>query len=160
MAKNPDPTLPITSLTGKTRTLDDWLTIFHLCMVVLPGRPEAAQFVPVAERALKVFRDADCRTAVLVTGNETSARKILGPLADRYVVYVDQERALVKSLGLERLPAFVHLRADTTVVDVAEGWEPDAWDRVAEGVANSMKWTRPVYPLPGDPPAFEGWATA
>jgi hypothetical protein len=160
MAKNPDPNIPVTTLAGKTRTLDDWLTHFHLCMVVLPGRPESAQYVALAERALKVFREADCKTAVLVTGNESSARKVLGPLAERYVVFVDLERALVKALGLERLPAFVHLRADTTVVDVAEGWDPDAWDRVAEGVAAAMRWTRPVYPLPGDPPAFEGWAVA
>ncbi|MDQ1458606.1 MAG: hypothetical protein QOI08_90, partial [Actinomycetota bacterium] len=42
MAKNPDPLLPITSYAGRTRTLDDWATVFNLAIVVLPDRPEGA----------------------------------------------------------------------------------------------------------------------
>ena len=35
MAKNPDPNLKLTSTKGVTRTLDDWSTMFHLCLVIL-----------------------------------------------------------------------------------------------------------------------------
>ena len=42
MAKNPDPTLELATSAGVTRTLDDWTTMFHLCLVILPDRPEAA----------------------------------------------------------------------------------------------------------------------
>ncbi|MBV8950840.1 MAG: hypothetical protein JOZ99_08195, partial [Actinobacteria bacterium] len=58
MAQNPDPTLKITSLNGATRTLDDWTTMFHLCLVVLPDRPEGAMWIPVARRIFQVLGDA------------------------------------------------------------------------------------------------------
>ena len=61
MAKNPDPTLKLTSSKGVTRTLDDWSTMFHLCLVILPDRPEASVFVPIAQRIFATFGDADCR---------------------------------------------------------------------------------------------------
>lgn len=159
MAQNPDPFIELTTIKGRTRPLDDWLTVFHLCLVAVPAWPEVQRYVPLGRRALEVFQGADCKTAFLVTGNETQARRILAADADRFVVFLDPERKFVQSLALARLPAFVHLRADTTLVDAAEGWDPRAWDRVAEGVGKAMAWTRPVYPQPGDPPAFEGWAT-
>jgi hypothetical protein len=160
MAQTPDPTIPLANLHGRTRTLDDWLTISHLALVVLPGKPEASKYVALGERALRVFRESDARTAFLVTGNEHAARRVLGPVAERYVVFVDNERALVNSLGLARLPAFVHLRSDCALVDAAEGWDPQAWDRVSESIAKATRWSRAVYPMPGDPAPFEGWAVA
>ncbi|MBI2170043.1 MAG: hypothetical protein HYU28_11185 [Actinobacteria bacterium] len=159
MAQNPDPFVELTNLKGRTRPLDDWLTTFHLCLIALPSRPDTQVYVPVAVRTLEVFRGADCKTAFLITGNEQQARRLLGADADRFVVFLDPERKAVGSLGLTHLPAFVHLRADTTLADAAEGWDPQAWDRVAEGLGAAMAWTRPVYPMPGDPPAFDGWAT-
>jgi len=39
VAKNPDPSLKLTSLKGVTRTLDDWSTMLHLTLVILPARP-------------------------------------------------------------------------------------------------------------------------
>ena len=74
MAKNPDPNLKLASTKGVSRTLDDWSTMFHLCLVILPPRPEASAFIPIAERIFKVFGDADCRTALCVVGNEFIAR--------------------------------------------------------------------------------------
>lgn len=158
MAQNPNPLVELQSIRGRSRPLDDWLTIFHLCLVVLPARPEANRYVATARRVLDVFRGADCKTAFLVTGNEHQARRVLADAADRYMVFLDPERALVRELGLERLPAFVHLRADTTLVDAAEGWDPAAWRRVAEGLGEAMAWSHPVLPRRDDPPPFTGWA--
>ncbi|MCZ7528007.1 MAG: hypothetical protein M5U14_17485 [Acidimicrobiia bacterium] len=159
MARNPDPTLGVTSLDGTTRPLDDWLTMFHLCLVVLPARPEAVEWLPAIRRIFRVFGDADCRTAVCVTGgNQQVARRLLGPEADGLLVFVDPGGELAGSLGLERLPAFVHLRQDTTLVAAAEGWEPREWQRVAKGLAEAMAWTEPFVAGPGDPPAGSGWA--
>ena len=50
MPKNPDPSIKLTSSKGQTRTLDDWSTMFHLTLVILPPRPEAARYIPIAER--------------------------------------------------------------------------------------------------------------
>lgn len=158
MAKNPDPLIPLTTIAGRTRTLDDWLTTFDLCLVAMPAKPEAAVYVKASRRALDVFQGADCKTAFLVTANELQARRLLGPAADEYVVFLDPERDFVRSLGLEALPAFVHLRADTTLVDAAEGWDPRAWHRVSEGLGKAMAWSHAIYPLPGDPPPFTGWS--
>jgi hypothetical protein len=50
VATNPDPSLQLTSITGVSRTLDDWATVFNLAIVMLPPRPEAAAWVPVIDR--------------------------------------------------------------------------------------------------------------
>lgn len=156
--KNPDPTLKLTSTKGITRTLDDWSTIFHLCLVILPARQESTAWVPVARHIFRTFGDADCHTAFCVTGGEDVARRIAGDAEREAIVFVDPEGALVESLGLERLPAFVHLRQDTTLVAAAEGWDPREWQRVARAVGKALAWTVPEVAQPGFPPPSPGWA--
>jgi hypothetical protein len=158
VAKSPDPSLKVTSLKGVTRTLDDWATMFHLTLVILPSRPEASDWVPVGRRIFRVFRDADCRAAYCIVGPPAVARRILGDAADEMLVFVDPERALVQSLGLERLPAFVHLAQDTSLVAAAEGWDARAWQDVARAVGKAMAWSVPEVAGPGDPPPTPGWA--
>ena len=92
MAKNPDPNLKLTSTKGTTRTLDDWSTMFHLCLVILPPRPEASVFIPIAERVFKVLGDADCRTAFCVVGNEFIARGVLGEIRSRCRLVFEKTR--------------------------------------------------------------------
>lgn len=157
MATNPDPSLKLSSLKGVTRTLDDWSTMFHLCLVILPDRPEARAWVPVARRIFATFGDADCRTVYCVAGTPEVARRVLGDATAEALVFVDPDRSFVRSLGLQRLPGFVHLRQDTTVVAAAEGWDPREWQRVAREVAKAMAWTTPEVAGPGDPPPTPGW---
>lgn len=157
MAQSPDPTLKITSLKGVTRTLDDWTTMFHLCLVVLPDRPEGALWIPVARRIFQVLGDADCRTAVCVAGSESIARRVLGSASEEFLVFADPDKALARSLGLTHLPAFVHLRQDTALVDAAEGWRPREWQRVADGIAKAMAWSTPHVARAGDPAPTDGW---
>jgi hypothetical protein len=157
VAQNPDPTLKITSLKGVTRTLDDWTTMFHVCLVVLPDRPEGAAWVPVARRIFHVLGDADCRAAVCVAGSEYIARRVVGTGADEFIVFTDPDKAFARSLGLTQLPAFVHLQQDTTLVDAAEGWNPREWQRVADGIAKAMKWSSPQVARAGDPAPTQGW---
>jgi hypothetical protein len=157
LAKNPDPSLKLTTTKGVTRTLDDWSTMFHLCLVILPPRPEANVFVPIAKRIFAVFGDADCRTAFCVCGNDFIARGVLGDAEDRYLTFIDPDRAFAESLGLTRLPAFVHLRQDTTLGASAEGWDPEEWQRVVNEVAKAMAWSHPEVAKPGDPPPTPGW---
>jgi hypothetical protein len=73
------------------------------------------------------------------------------------MVFVDPDKDLVHGLGLERLPAFVHLRQDTSLVASAEGWDPREWQRVAREVAKALAWSVPEVSGPDDPPRFEGW---
>jgi hypothetical protein len=157
MAKNPDPLLKITTSTGITRTVDDWSTMFHLCLVILPARPEASAWVPVGQRIFNTFGDADCHTAFVVTGPDLVAERVIGPDEKSAMVFIDPDKELVHSLGLERLPAFVHLRQDTTLVAAAEGWNAREWQRVAREVGKALAWTVPEVSGPNDPPSFEGW---
>ena len=48
--------------------------MFQLCLVILPDRPEAAAWIPVARRIFGVLGDSDCRTAYVVTGSALIAR--------------------------------------------------------------------------------------
>jgi hypothetical protein len=159
MAQNPNPLVPITSFAGVTRTLDDWATVFNLAVVVLPDRPEASQFLPVIDRIFATFGDSDVRTVVCVPSTAAIARRVLGDAVDRYLVWCDPDRAFVESLGLERLPAFVHLRLDTTLVTAAQGWRPSDWQRVADEIARHEHWTSPVVAGRGDPAPTPGWPT-
>jgi hypothetical protein len=158
VAKDPDPGLKLATVDGVTRTLDDWSTMFHLCLVILPGRPEASAWVPVARRVFRTFRDADCHTAYCVTGTEHVARRVVGNAVEEDLVFIDPDRALVASLGLERLPAFVHLRQDTSLLTATEGWDPREWQRVAREVGKALAWTVPEVAGYGDPSPTPGWA--
>ena len=160
VAKNPDPLLPITSYLGKTRTLDDWATVFNLAVIVLPDRPEGAGFVPVIERIFATFGDSDVRTVVCVPAPPGIAARILGADVDRWLLWCDPDRALIESLGLERLPAFVHLRLDTTLVSAAQGWSPSEWQKVADEIARHEHWTSPIVSGRGDPSPTPGWPIA
>jgi hypothetical protein len=157
MARSPDPSVKLTSSKGVTRTLDDWSTMFHLCLIVLPPRPEAARWVPVARRIFKVFGDADCHTAYVVAGNEFIARGVLGEAENEALTLCDPDGELVTSLGLTHLPAFVHLRQDTSLGAAAEGWDPAEWQRVAKELGKAMGWTHPEIAGPGDPAPTPGW---
>jgi len=160
VAKNPDPTLALTTAAGVSRSLDDWTTMFHLCLVILPDRPEAARWVPVARRIFDVLGDSDARTAYVVPSTAAIAERILGDEADRAMVFIDPDRTLIGSLGLEHLPAFVHIRQDTSVGAAAEGWNAAEWQKVAKEIAGAMAWSVPDVAPPGStiPAATVGWA--
>ncbi len=157
MAKNPDPSLALATSTGVSRTVDDWSTMFQLCLVVLPGRSEGTAWIPVARRIFATFGDADCTCAFVVAGSAEVARRMLGPAERDVMTFVDPDLELVASLGLERLPAFVFLRQDTSLAASAEGWNPGEWQQVARQVAKAMAWTVPEVHGSGDPSPTEGW---
>jgi hypothetical protein len=160
VAKNPDPLLQITSYKGVTRTLDDWATVFNLAVIVLPDRPEGAAFVPVVERIFATLGDSDVRTIVCVPSTKTIAKRILGDAVDRWLVWLDPDRAFVESLGLERMPAILMLRQDTSLVTAAQGWSPTEWQRVANEIARHEHWTTPLVAGRGDPAPTAGWPVA
>jgi hypothetical protein len=160
VAQNPNPQLALTSYKGVTRTLDDWATVFNLAIVLLPDRPEASSFVPVIERIFATFGDSDVRTIICVPSTAAITKRILGTNVDRWLVWCDADAALPASLGLERLPAFVHLRQDTTLVTAAQGWSPTEWQKVADEIARSQHWTSPVVSGRGDPAPTPGWPIA
>lgn len=151
------PDTPFTSLGGDTRSISEWTTTFHLALVVLdPYTYESAWLLDTAGRLLNHFAEADCRTAFLVTADAEGARTFLGPWADDLLVYVDPERQTVKGMGLDRLPAFVHVNQANQVERQAQGWDPDAWRVVAVNLAERMSWRRPIIPDAGDPAPYEG----
>jgi hypothetical protein len=160
VAQNPDPSLALTSVKGVTRSLDDWATVFNLAIVLLPARPEAAAWVPVIERIYATFGDSDVRTTICVSANASISRRIVGDAADRWLTFCDPDEVLAKSLGLERLPAFVHLRQDTSLVSVAQGWSATEWQKVADEIARTQHWSSPVVSSSSNPGPTPGWPLA
>jgi len=159
VAKNPDPTLALSTAAGVTRSLDDWTTMFHLCLVILPDRPEAARWVPVARRIFGVLGDSDARTAYVVPSTAAIAERILDEEYTRAMVFLDPDRTLITSLGLTHLPAFVHIRQDTSVGAAAEGWNATEWQQVAKEISAAMQWSVPDVAPPGStiPATTAGW---
>jgi hypothetical protein len=160
VAQNPDPSVALTSLKGVTRTLDDWATVFNLAIVLLPARPEAAAWVPVIDRMYRTFGDSDVRTTICVSSTPAIVRRILGSSADNWLTFCDADEALARSLALERLPAFVHLRQDTSLVTAAQGWSPTEWQKVADEIAKTLHWTSPVLASRENPSPTPGWPLA
>ena len=157
VAKDPPADLVLTSLGGETRPLSEWLTTFHLATVALdPYTNESAWILPTATRILEELRGSDARVNLLVTAPAVDARAFLGPLVKQFLVFVDDDRSVVKALGLETLPAFVFIRVDNTVPAAAEGWDPAEWRTVAETVAATTAWQPPDIPGLGDPGPFHG----
>jgi len=158
VASNPPPDLVLTPLTAKPRTVGQLLTTFHLALVVLdPFTNESAWILETAARILQVFEQADVRVAWLMAGaTADESRQFLGPWAEEILTFYDTDRTAVKALGLERLPAIVHLGMDGTVVGVAEGWHPMEWRKVTDHLAKITSWLPPTFPLPGDPGPYEG----
>jgi hypothetical protein len=157
VAQNPDPNTTLTSIAGVSRTLDDWATTFNLAVVMLPARAEASAWVPVIERIYATLGESDVRTTVWVPSTAAIARRILGDAADRFLTFCDPDAALAASMQLDRLPAFVHLRQDTTMVAAAQGWSLSEWQKVADGIAAHVHWTSPNLAAPNNPAPTPGW---
>jgi len=144
-------------LTGAARSVVEWVTMFHLAAVVVdPFAHESAWLLSTARRILEIYNGSDARTAFIVTGTPEQARQFLGPLADEFLVFADPDRAFVRSVGLERLPAWVHINHLGGLEASAEGWDPDLWRDAAEHLAERMSWSRPQIPAPGDPVPYTG----
>jgi len=157
MATAPSPEIPLDPLQGDPRPLEDWVTTFHLAVVILdPFTYESSWIIDTAARVLNEYTGADVRTAWLVTGTDEQAQEFLGPLADEFLTFTDPERAFVRSLELETLPAFVHLDHALNLVGSAEGWHPNQWWQVCKTLSKQMSWSPPVLPEAGDPPPYPG----
>jgi hypothetical protein len=157
VAKDPPADLVLTPLGAEARPLGEWLTTFHLATVALdPYTNESAWILPTASRILEGLRGSDARVNLLVTATDDDVRAFLGPLATQVLVFVDDDRSVVKALGLESLPAFVFIRVDCTVPAAAEGWNAAEWRSVAETIAATTAWQPPDIPVLGDPGPFHG----
>ncbi|HEU5082480.1 MAG TPA: hypothetical protein VFU14_04010 [Acidimicrobiales bacterium] len=157
MPTDPAGDVTLTHISGVELPLDDWLTTFHLAVVVLdPYEYESAWLLDTAGRILDVFSQADVRVGFVVTAAPDDAKAFVGPWADKLFVLCDPEKAFVKSLSLEQLPALVHIGIDGTLLGSAEGWDPDEWRAVVDNLARIMSWKAPDIPAPGDPRPYEG----
>ncbi len=147
----------LTALTGDAGPISQWTTTFHLALVVVdPFTYESSWILDTAVRILRDFSAADCRCGFLATCSADEARQFLGPYAEELMVFVDPDRSAVAGLGLESLPAFVHVNIRGQVENKAEGWDPDAWRDVAEHLAEVLSWLRPSIPVDDDPMPFAG----
>ena len=157
VASNPSPDVVLTPLQGSARPLEEWLTTFNLASVVLdPYTNESSWILDTAARILGGFRGADVRVNFVLTCDADDAKAFLGPLAEEFLVYVDPDRAFVRSLGLQTVPAFVFVSMDGQVAASAEGWDGTAWRKVADAIAKATAWARQGIPAAGDPAPFAG----
>ena len=157
VASNPTSDLVLAPLGADPRPLPEWLTTFHLATVVLdPYTNESSWILPTAARILEALRGSHARVNLLVTADEDDTRRFLGPLTERFLVFCDPERSVVKGLGLETLPAFVFIAVDGNVIASTEGWDPAGWRQVAGEIASWTRWLAPTIPLPADPGPFRG----
>jgi len=151
------PDLTLRPHGGEPLTVADQVTMFHLVLVVLdPYTYESSWLLETAGRILAEFEEADCRTGWLVTADEADTSAFLGPWEQKLLTFCDPDRSAVKGLGIESIPALIHIGGDLTVIGKAEGWQPDEWRAVTSNLATMMSWSRPNFPKTGDPVPFAG----
>jgi len=155
VATNPPPDLVLSALNGRSHSVREWLTTFHLLFVAIGTRGPSEWIVPTARRVLYDYEQADCRVAWLVAGEAADARRLLGK-SEGDLVFLDPELKAVKAFGLSTLPAIVHLGIDGTVVNAVEGWDPAAWRILTVELSRQVGWSRPRLPDPRDPGPFKG----
>jgi hypothetical protein len=147
----------LSTIAGERRTLAEWVTNFHLVLFVIdPYTNESSWLLKTMVRIMDNFAGADCRVSFLSTSDADDARAFLGPLADRFLTFVDGDRSAVKALDIEALPAVVHLSTDLTVQGAAQGWHPAEWRAVCNRLTEQMSWGKVLVPERGDPVAFAG----
>ncbi|WP_420638327.1 hypothetical protein [Candidatus Poriferisocius sp.] len=157
MSTTLDADVTLTPLNGEPRPMGDWVTVFHLVMVVLdPYTYESSWLIDTSGRILRNFVGADCRVAFLVTASVDETEEYLGPWTSEFLTFADEDRSVVRALGLETVPAIVHLDHQLNLRASAEGWDPAAWRDVATQLARAMSWRPPVIPVPDDPSPFAG----
>jgi len=153
-ATNPDPTAKLATSRGVT--LDDGATMCHLRLAALPGRPDGAAWVPVAELIFATPGDADRHGAFVVPAGESVARRSVGDAEQRVITFVDPDLALVPSLGL--VPARV--RAPAPRHDgrrVERGIGPARRAAGRSGSRRGQGLTCPEEAGSGDPRPTPGW---
>ena len=157
MATDPPGDLLLSPLQGEPRTVAQWVTTFHLAVVVVdPFTYESAWLLEEAGRVLTTFTAADVRVGWLVTGTADEARQFLGPWAEDLLTFADPDREAVKALGLQSLPAWVHIDMLGHVAEAVEGWQPVEWRPALHALANILSWIAPVVPGPKAPGPFPG----
>jgi len=157
MVANPPLDLTLAPLNGEPRELRAYLAMFHLVVVALdPFTNESAWILPTAARILRVYDQADCHVAWLVTGTADECRQFLGPLSREFLTFADPDRNAMKALDLDALPALVHIAIDGTVVNAAEGWDPYEWRAVTDVLSKQMSWSKPTIPDVNDPAPYPG----
>lgn len=152
--------LNLTSISGETRPLAEWVTTFHLATVALdPFTNESSWVLDTAVRVLDAFRGADVRVNFVLTCTPEEAQQFMGPLTEQFMVFCDADRSFVRGLGLQTLPAFVFVQGNGNLM-AAEGWNPTEWKGVAKHIAELTSWLPPILPAAGDPSPFHGTPVA
>jgi hypothetical protein len=157
VATDPPLDLVLTPINGSGRPLNAWLSMFHLVFVALnPWNERSRWILDTATRIFDTYDEADCRVAWLVGGDAGDARRLLGPLADEVLTFLDPDFAAIRAFGLSALPAVVHLGVNGSVATAVEGWDPTGWRKLTDELSRVLSWTQPPIPWPTDPQPFEG----
>ena len=154
---SPDPNIALRRLGGSSRSLSEWVTTFHLLLVVIdPYTHESSWIVETAGRILRSFKGADCRGAWMVLGGEENSKEFLGPWATEILTFVDPDLSFVRGIQLDKTPALLHFDQSPQLVGSAEGWNPSDWKEIASNLADAMSWSKPIIPNSEDPSPYEG----
>ena len=69
---------------------------------------------------------------------------------------MSQVLTVVTALGVEEIPALVHIGNDLSIIGKADGWDPEQWRPITDNLAKMMSWSKPLLPKTGDPMPFAG----
>lgn len=145
MTTKTNPNLEIRSMNGNTHSLDDLTTMFAQLWIILPSRAEAKDFEDIANEIFKTFGDSDARCAILIPGDERGAKLVKESMDVHAQYFLDIDFKVCDALGVSALPALVHIRQDTSVANIANGFDLEEWNKVCKKIADALRWTTPNF---------------
>ena len=90
-------------------------------IIVRPAGGQRYQVIVGERRRLAALQAGETAVPVIVrTCSDEEARQFLGPLLDEFLAFSDPDRLMVKAMGLEQLPAFVHVNVSSGIDAKAE----------------------------------------
>ena len=118
-------------INGDARPFSDWLTTFPMLVGAIdPYTHESSWLLDTVQRVFHHYRDAGVRVAWLATAPPDGVTSFLGPYAEEFLTFSDEDRVAVKALGISTVPALALIRQDGEIVASAEGWDPKSWREV------------------------------
>jgi hypothetical protein len=156
---NPPSDLVVSSLSGQARPLSQWTTNFHLALFCVdPYSGASGRILETALEIGKVFRGSAARVTFLSCADAADTKVFLGPIVKDWFCMIDPDRAFVKAMGLTTLPAFAVVRQDCSLMAAAEGWSPETWQPVCDGLAEMCSWSTPKLTDLAAPAPYAGVA--
>mgnify|MGYP003403104484 CR=1 FL=1 len=141
-----DLNLKLTDINGKSQTLANLTMLFEPGFIFVPAGRDLGDFMPVVNEVYKTLGSASLVCSIVVTLPIEQTKEVTAQFKEDLhdiKIFVDPKGELAQSLGVTKLPSFVHLGINGIEVSKVQGWSIQSWQTALDKSAKYLKWTSP-----------------